>query len=74
MSGYEKVRVSILSQVNQLMADTGVSQVELANRLGITRQRVCQILADKNNFTIRSLVRIAAALGCRVEVTLKWKV
>ncbi len=73
MSGYNKVRVSILSQVNQLMAESGVSQVELANRLGVSRQRVCQILADKNNFTVRSLVRLAGALGCRVEVSLKWK-
>lgn len=41
----------------------GISQTELAKRIGTTRQQVSKYEADKQDMTLKRLVQIAAALG-----------
>jgi len=54
--------------VARVMDDLGVSQSELARRLGVSRARVSQLLQHKSSPTLRTMVEVATALGC--EVTL----
>ena len=54
--------------VARVMDETGVSQAELARRLGVSRARVSQLLQHKSSPTLRTVVEVATALGC--EVTL----
>lgn len=49
----------------------GLSRAEVARRLNVSRSRVTQALASDSNHTIRSLVEIAAALGCEVSISIK---
>ena len=44
-------------------AEKGVSQTELALRVGVTRQTVCLIEAGKYNPTLALCLRICKALG-----------
>jgi antitoxin HicB len=48
----------------------GLSQGELAARLGVTRQQVSLIESNSGNLTIRTLRRVAEALGRDVEIGL----
>jgi transcriptional regulator with XRE-family HTH domain len=51
-----------------LMATTKVTQRQLATALGVSEARVSQILAAEQNLTVKTIARIASALGHRVEL------
>lgn len=51
-----------------MLADEGISQRELAQRMGVSEARVSQMLAEDCNPTVRTLVRMAHALGRRFRV------
>lgn len=64
-----------LANVALMIADaleaSGVSQRDLAGRLGLSEARVSQILNANNNLTVRTLARIADALGLELELKLR---
>lgn len=49
---------------------SGLSRSALARRLGASPAYVTKVLRGRTNFTLDSLVKIAAALGAEVEVRL----
>ena len=50
----------------------GLSQAQLADRLGITQSAIAQLeSAQPKNVELRTLVRVAAALGAHVEVSIR---
>ena len=48
-----------------LIASLGISQRELAHRLGVSPGRVSQILSGEENLTLRSFAALGWALGVR---------
>jgi len=52
--------------IARLMTDQGLSQSDLARRLGVSRARVSQLLQHKSSPTLRTMVQVANALGCDV--------
>jgi transcriptional regulator with XRE-family HTH domain len=50
-----------------LLGDSGISQRELARRLGVSPSRINQILAGQN-MTLRTLADLGWALGLRLTV------
>jgi len=50
------------------MESSGLTQRQLADRLGITEGRISQILHANGNPTVRSLARIADALNCKIKI------
>lgn len=52
---------------------SGFSKADLAKMLGVTPQYIRSALDGRRNLTIRSLARIADALGCDVRVRLVTK-
>ncbi len=50
------------------MREEDVSQSELARRLGVSRARVSQLLQHRSSPTVRTMVEVAAALGCDVGI------
>jgi transcriptional regulator with XRE-family HTH domain len=54
--------------VARVMDDKGVSQSELARRLGVSRARVSQLMQHKASPTLRTMVEMATALGCDVAL------
>jgi transcriptional regulator with XRE-family HTH domain len=55
------------NDVARVMAEQGVSQSELSRRLGVSRARVSQLLQHTSSPTLRTMVEVAAALGCEVS-------
>lgn len=54
--------------VAALLESLGLSQKELAQRLGVSKGRVSQILSGEENLTLRSLAALGWALGVRFEL------
>jgi transcriptional regulator with XRE-family HTH domain len=48
-----------------------ISEAELARRLGVSRAYVTQLLGGKPNMTLATLAKIAIALDCEVQTTLR---
>jgi plasmid maintenance system antidote protein VapI len=57
------------NELRAAISRAGLTRRQFADLLGVTEARVSQILAG-NSLTIRSLARIANALGCELEIEL----
>ena len=56
--------------IAQCLERCGMSQRELAQRLGISEGRISQILSAESNPTVKTLARVGRALGCRLQLEL----
>ena len=52
------------------MRRQNLTQRQLAVRLGVSEARVSQLLNASGNLTVRTLARVASAIGCKVQVCL----
>jgi transcriptional regulator with XRE-family HTH domain len=59
----EAAKVELSEQIYVAMEDNGVSEAELARRIGASRAYVNKVLQGSTNFTIESLVKIGRALS-----------
>jgi transcriptional regulator with XRE-family HTH domain len=66
----EDLVLTLTGEFLRQMELTGTSRSELANRLGVKPPRVTRILQGNDNFTLRTVVHVADALGCRLVFTL----
>jgi len=57
-------------EVRRARAEAGLSQVELARRLGISRSYVSNLEAGRVNVTVGQLANIAAALKVGLQILL----
>lgn len=48
----------------------GISQAELARRLGVSRPMITKLLTGDSNFQLRTLLRLAEALEMELKVSL----
>ncbi len=63
--------VAVRVQFRWARQDLGLSQADLAERLGVSRQQISQIESPDCNLTLETLRKVAEALGKRVSVELK---
>jgi transcriptional regulator with XRE-family HTH domain len=64
--------ISVAQDVVALRESRGLSQAQLADRLGITQSAIAQLeSAQPRNVELRTLVRVAVALGARVDVSIR---
>ena len=68
---FTKVAIDIGEQIVARMEERGMTQADLARAMGVSRARVSQILRGNDNLTLKSIVAVAIALDCRVEMLLK---
>ena len=54
-------------QIKETLKQRGLTQNELAERLGINRVSLCRLLSDKNDMRISTIKKIADAIGCDVS-------
>jgi len=64
----EGAKVEIAEQIYLAMKQQDVSRAELARCLGKSRAYVTKVLQGSTNFTLESLVRIARALDCQLDL------
>src|SRR6266480_419873 len=68
MFDIEGAKFDISEHVFSMMELRGVSKATLARSLGKSRSYVTKILQGNANFTLESLVKIARALDCKLDV------
>ena len=65
----EVVNAEIARKIYQLRTKAGLTQQELAQRVGTSKSAICRLEdADYDGHSLTMLKRIAAALGKRVEI------
>jgi len=63
------LKVEMSEKIYAAMENRGVSQAELARRLGKSRAYITKILQGNVNFTIETLSKISQALDCELNFT-----
>lgn len=68
--GYETERlmIGINEEIVAQMEAQGVTRTGLADRLKVDKARITRMLNGAPNMTLKTLVSVASALGCRVSV------
>ena len=68
----ELAAINVAQDLVALRESRGLSQMQLATRLGITQSAIAQLeSAQPKNVELRTLVRVAAALGAHVDVSIR---
>ena len=67
--GVHHVLLDIVDQIDAIMEERGITQAELARRLGVSRARVSALLNGQPNTSVRTLMRIAYALDAVLDVS-----
>ena len=68
----ELAAINVAQDLVALRESRGLSQVQLADRLGITQSAIAQLeSAQPKNVELRTLVRVATALGAHVDVSIR---
>jgi len=65
-----KPRIS--NQIRDLRGETGMTQQDLADKIGVTRQTVNAIEGDKYSPSLETAFRIAAVFGVPLEQVFRW--
>ena len=65
---YDEILEDFYTTVNKQLQRTGLSQVELAKRLGVTKSYVTKALKDGRSLSLKTMIMIADALGLKVIV------
>ena len=82
LSGEEKIlieveqkntRQSVIEQYVQCRKTQGITQAELARRAGLPRSNITRFESGSYNPSLELLVRIAAALGMKIQLQLTAK-
>lgn len=65
---YDEILEDFYVAVNRQMQRTGVSQVELAKRLGVSKSYVTKALKDGRSLSLKTMIILADALGLTLTV------
>ena len=66
----EYLKLIFSEEIGRMMDERGVSQAELARRLGTSRAYVAKVLRSTANLTLATMAKLALALDARVELAL----
>ena len=68
----ELAAINIAQELAALREGRGLSQAQLAGRVGVTRSAIAQLeSAHRKNIELRALVRIVTALGAHLKVSIR---
>ena len=67
--GVTELAVRVFSQFEAEMQRQNLTQTELASRAGLHRAHLSRLINDPGNVKLGTLVRIANALGLKLEMT-----
>lgn len=65
---YDEILEDFYTTVNKQLQRTGVSQVELAKRLGVSKSYVTKALKDGRSLSLKTMIMLTDALGLTLTV------
>jgi transcriptional regulator with XRE-family HTH domain len=65
----EYLKLVFSEEIGRMMDERGVSQAELARRLGTSRAYVAKVLRSTTNLTLATMAKLALALDARVDLS-----
>ena len=65
---YVEILEDFYSAINKQLQRLGISQVELAERMGVSKSYVTKALRDGRTLSIKTMIMFADALGLTVTV------
>ena len=65
---YDEILGDFYTTVSGRLQHLGISQVELAKRLGVSKSYVTKALKDGRSLSLKTMIMIADALGLKVTV------
>ena len=68
---FDVLAIEVGEQIVARMEQQGMTQADLARKMGVSRARISQILRGNDNLTLKSIVAVAIGLDCRVDLQLK---
>lgn len=66
-------RKKLIAQLVEARIEQGISQTELARRLGIHRSGICRLESETQNPTLDMIIKIASALDKDISLKLSDK-
>ncbi len=63
-------QLAVRLQLRWARQDAGITQSQLAQMVGVSRQQISLLESPDANLTLRTLERVASALGLAVEISL----
>jgi transcriptional regulator with XRE-family HTH domain len=57
-------------QLHEQMQKQGLTKTELANRIGASQPYITRILKGRDNLTIATMVKLARAVGLKIQISL----
>jgi hypothetical protein len=65
-----RLSADFIRQLEQAMAGHGDNKVALANKLGVSKGRVSQLINNPGNMTLRKMIEYSRALGKKISVVM----
>ena len=65
------LRQSVIQKLTQARLEKGLTQAELAKRVGTQRSNICRIESGAQNLSLDMMIKIARALGKDVDILLE---
>ncbi len=63
--------IAFTEALSAAMAEQGITRTELARRLGTSQAYVTRVLGGNANFTLKTMTKLAFALGMQLNVGLR---
>ena len=60
---FEQAQNELYRQVTEYMEKEGINQSQLAEKLGVTKGYISQILKGEFNYTLKKLIELSIAIG-----------
>ena len=61
------VQKALTNRIKSLRSEKGMSQQDLAEKMGVSRQTVSYYEVNSTSASVKNLIAIADALGCKVS-------
>ena len=63
-----RISFDFLAQIEEKMDENGWSRADMASAMGVTKGRISQVFNNPGNLTLKTMMRMAVAVGSFVSV------
>lgn len=67
----EQIRDEVFFMIHKTMETEGITQAEIARRLGAQRYNINKVLRGKSSISLEFLLKIAECIGLEAEIKLR---